>query len=166
MSIYVVDSNFFIQAHRFSYPLDVAYSFWRKIKQLAFDGNIISIDKVHNEIFDKNDALEEWCINNLPDTFFKDSSGSLSAYSRVVSWAYSMNSHYMPKAINEFLDADAADAFLIAYILLDPQNRIIVTQEVSQPEIKRKIKIPEVCNAFNVQFVNIMDMFRQLGEVF
>lgn len=35
MSIYVVDSNVFIQAHRAHYPLDVAVSFWAKVKQLA-----------------------------------------------------------------------------------------------------------------------------------
>ena len=44
--IYVVDSNFFIEAHRATYPLDVAHSFWNKVKQLADDGKIVSIDKV------------------------------------------------------------------------------------------------------------------------
>jgi hypothetical protein len=57
MGVYIVDSNFFIQAHRDTYPLDVAYSFWDKVKQLAATGKIISIDKVKDEIFDKNDAL-------------------------------------------------------------------------------------------------------------
>jgi hypothetical protein len=33
MAIFVVDSNFFIQAHRFTYPLDVAMGFWDKIKK-------------------------------------------------------------------------------------------------------------------------------------
>ena len=46
MSVYVVDSNFFIQAHRAHYPLDVAVSFWAKVKQLAYEGKIISIDNV------------------------------------------------------------------------------------------------------------------------
>lgn len=32
MVVYVVDSNFFIEAHRANYPLDVAFSFWYKIK--------------------------------------------------------------------------------------------------------------------------------------
>lgn len=48
MGIYVIDSNFFIQAHRANYPLDIAFSFWNKVKQLAEDGKIISIDKVKN----------------------------------------------------------------------------------------------------------------------
>jgi hypothetical protein len=72
MGVYIVDSNFFIQAHRDTYPLDVAFSFWNKVKQLASEGKIISIDKVRDELFDKNDALELWCKENLPDNFFKD----------------------------------------------------------------------------------------------
>ena len=31
MSKFIVDSNFFIQAHRSIYPLDVVQSFWLKV---------------------------------------------------------------------------------------------------------------------------------------
>ena len=72
MSVYVVDSNFFIQAHRANYPLDVATSFWNKVKQLAEEGKIISIDKVKKEIYDHEDDLKQWCEDNLPEDFFKD----------------------------------------------------------------------------------------------
>ncbi len=49
MSLYIVNSNFFIQAHRAYYPLDVIRSFWVKIKQLADARKIKSIDKVKNK---------------------------------------------------------------------------------------------------------------------
>ena len=78
MPIYVLDSNYFIQAHRANYPLDVAISFWKKTKQLANEGKIISIDKVRNELYNKNDALEEWCNSNLPNDFFKSSNENLN----------------------------------------------------------------------------------------
>ena len=83
MGVYVIDSNFFIQAHRDTYPLNVAFSFWNKVKQLAVEGKIISIDKVKDEIYDKNDALETWCIENLPEDFFKDTSGIMNEYIQV-----------------------------------------------------------------------------------
>jgi hypothetical protein len=95
MSVYVIDSNFFIQAHRMSYPLDIATSFWSKVRQLAHEGKIISIDKVRNEIYDKNDALEEWCTSNLPVDFFKDSSEVMGEYGQVVGWAISKSGHYL-----------------------------------------------------------------------
>jgi hypothetical protein len=166
MSIYVVDSNFFIQAHRVTYPLDIAFSFWKKVKQLAEDGKIISIDKVKSEIYSNNDALKEWCQANLPADFFNDSSQVMASYAKVSSWAISRSAHYLPRALNEFLDADEADAFIVAFALADSGNRIIVTQEVSEPNRRNKIKIPDACNAFDVQIVNTMDMFRQLGESF
>ena len=165
MSVYVIDSNFFIQAHRVYYPLDVAYSFWQKVKQLAHEGKIISIDKVKDEIFDHNDELEEWCKENLPDDFFKDSSSTILEYSQVTAWAISKNDHFLPQALNEFLDANEADAFIIAFVLND-SNKILVTQETSEPFRRNKVKIPDACIALNVRYLNVMEMFRQLNETF
>jgi len=164
MKLYVVDSNFFIQAYRFYYPLDVAESFWNKVKQLAKEGKIISIDKVKSEIYGNNDDLTLWCKSNLPNDFFKDTTQVLSTYGRIANWAYLMNGHYLQKAIDEFLDAEEADAWLIAYALA--KKITIVTYEVSAPYAKNKIKIPDVCMHFNVQYVNAIKMFRELGERF
>ena len=166
MPVYVLDSNFFIQAHRFHYPIDVAAGFWNKVRQLALEGRVISIDKVKKELYDKNDALEEWCRNNLPEDFFKDTSVVMAAYGQVTAWAISRSGHYLPNALNEFLDADEADAFLVAYCLTDIVNRFVVTQEVSEPNRRSKVKIPDACMALNVPYVNTIEMFRQLGERF
>mgnify|MGYP000988999940 CR=1 FL=1 len=166
MPVYVLDSNFFIQAHRFHYPIDVAKGFWNKVRQLAGEGRIISIDKVKKELYDKNDALEEWCRKNLPDDFFKDSSVVMATYAQVTAWAISRSGHYLPNALNEFLDANEADAFVVAYCLADKVNRIVVTQEVSEPNRKNKVKIPDACIALNVSCINTIEMFRQLGETF
>jgi len=45
MPKYLLDSNFFINAHRAWYPFDVVPSFWARVQQLAQDGVIASIDK-------------------------------------------------------------------------------------------------------------------------
>jgi hypothetical protein len=166
MTVYVVDSNFFIQAHRVNYPLDIAHSFWNKVKELADTGRIISIDKVKDELYDKNDDLEAWCKANLPKYFFKSTDEVMTEYGIVTAWAISMNHHYLPNALNEFLDADEADAFLVAYSLADKDNRVLVTQEKSQPNRKNKIKIPEACDPIDVRFLNTIEMFRELGATF
>lgn len=166
MPVYVLDSNFFIQAHRVHYPIDVATGFWNKVHQLAEKGCVISIDKVKKELYDKNDALEDWCRNNLPDDFFKVASVVMAAYADVSAWAISRNNHYSPNALNEFLHADEADAFLVAYCLADFTNRLVVTQEISEPKKQSKIKIPDACIALNVSYVNTIQMLRQLGETF
>ena len=166
MEVYVLDSNFFIQAHRVNYPLDIVLSFWNKVKQLADQGKIISIDKVKNELYYNNDALKEWCMDNLPEDFFKDTSNVMAAYDQVASWVISRWDHYLPKALNDFLGAYATDAFLAAYTLADINNRIIVTQEISEPARRNKVKIPDACLALNVRYLNTIDMFRRLGETF
>lgn len=166
MSVYVVDTNFFIQAYRATYPLDVAPSFWNKVKQLADDGKIVSIDKVKSEIYQNNDALKQWCVDNLPANFFQDTTHVMAQYAQVANWVASRSNHYLPHAVTEFLGADEADAHIVAYALADVNNRIVVTQEISQPNRINKVKIPEACNALNIQYLNMIDMFRRLGERF
>lgn len=166
MSVYVVDSNFFIQAHRANYPLDVATSFWGKVKHLVEQQKIISIDKVKKEIYDHQDDLKTWCEDNLPTDFFKDTAGVVNGYSQVVAWVNSRSGHYFATAIAEFLDADEADAWLVSFAHADTTSRIIVTHEKSQPDRKNKVKIPEACAPFNIKFVDTIEMFRQLGERF
>jgi hypothetical protein len=90
----------------------------------------------------------------------------MAAYSQVIAWAISRSGHYLPNALNEFLDVDEADAFLVAFCLADPINRFIVTQEQSEPHRQNKVKIPDACIALNVSYMNTIEMFRQLGERF
>ncbi|MBK6946997.1 MAG: DUF4411 family protein [Haliscomenobacter sp.] len=165
MPVYVLDSNFFIQAHRFHYPIDVAAGFWNKVRQLAEEAELSALTRL-KRTYDKNDALEEWCRNNLPEAFFKDTSVVMTVYAQVTAWAMSRSGHYLPNALNEFLDAGEADAFLVAYCLADTANRFVVTQEVSEPNRQNKVKIPDACIALNVSYVNTIEMFRQLGERF
>ena len=168
MSLFIVDTNFFIQSHRVTYPLDVAVGFWNTVIKIANENKIISIDKVKNEIYENDDELTTWIADNLPAEFFKptDSRDILTNYSRIVNWANSKNTFYLPKAINEFLDFDNADAWLAAYALSLDEECCITTQEKSEPNRKSKIKIPEVCDEFNIQYKNIIEMFRELGERF
>lgn len=167
MSKFILDSNFFIQAHRSIYPLDVVQSFWLKVKNLSQNGTIVSIDKVRKEIFDKSsheDELRQWCTLNLPSDFFMNTDSVLNNYILIVNWTNSMSHHYTSNAIQEFLEADLADPWLIAFAMSN--NWTIVTYEKSEPGRKNKIKIPEVCNQFNVKYINTIGMLRELKERF
>jgi hypothetical protein len=75
---YVLDSNFFIQAHRMHYPFDVFPSFWSTVLDLAQAGTIVSIDKVKSELLHNKDELTAWIENNIHPNFFKATD--------VVSW--------------------------------------------------------------------------------
>ncbi|HTN21183.1 MAG TPA: DUF4411 family protein [Pelobium sp.] len=161
---FLVDSNFFIQAHRMHYPIDVVPGFWMKIKELATKGVILSIDKVRDELLLNKDDLSIWCEENLDKVFFKNTDEVINEYIRVTTWANSKKNHYKTTALNEFLEASEADAWLVACALKDTCK--IVTHEVSQPDGKKKIKIPDAAQPFNIACVNTIEMFRLLGEQF
>ena len=167
METYIVDSNFFIEASKSTYPLDVVVSFWNKVKQLAEEQKILSIDKVRNELYVKNDELKAWCSNNLPAKFFVDSDTNdvMIEYEAICNWAR-LTSQYTRAALDEFLGADEADAFLAAYASADSLHRIVVTQEISAPNSKEKVKLPDACLAIGVSYANTVQMLKDLGETF
>lgn len=167
MTRYLLDSNYFIQAHRLYYPLDVVESFWERTKILADNDNIISIDKVKKEIFDKSsheDELKIWCDDNINGDFFKSTDSALPQYIQIVQWVNSMRHQYSDSAIEEFLQADLADPWLVAYAM--KEDLVIVTYEKSAPDSKKRVKIPEVCNHFKVRFIDTIDMMRELKSKF
>lgn len=163
--VYVVDTNFFIQAHRVSYPIDVVPSFWNKVRELSDAGTIISIDKVKKEIYNNEDELKDWCVNNLSSEFWKDSNKNSLEYAKIAAWGASQTNRYTQNAIQEFLGADEADTFLMAFTLADLVNRKIVTYERSSNK-KNKVKIPDVCAVFGILYLEPIAMFRELGVKF
>ena len=162
MTPFAVDTNYFIQAHRIHYPMDVVPGFWTKTKELADSGRVVSIDKVKVEIFKYEDQLRQWCIDNLPTGFFMDTTSSIAEYIEITNWANSKN--YTHTALANFMDSKNADAYLIAHCMKN--HCTLVTHEISAPDSKKNIKIPDACLAKGVDFVNTIGMFRKLGERF
>jgi hypothetical protein len=165
MPIYIADTNFFVQAHRLHYPFDVVPGFWSKLIDLSNRGIVQSIDKVKSELSQSPDELNTWINSQLPSSFFRNTSTILAEYVQICTWV-SSNRQYTTAAINEFLDLDEADAWLCAYGLSTIGHTVIITHEKSEPNIKRKVKIPEVCNHFSLPVINTIDMFRAIGETF
>ena len=158
---YLLDTNFFIGAHRTHYPMDVFPGFWNQIIQLATAGRLRSIDKVEGEIRRNEDELTQWIDTYLPANFFLPSNTIIPQYRQVVNWADSRRSHYRPSAISTFLEITEADAWLVAYSL--SSGCVLVTEETSNPEMIRAIKIPEPCTHFGLRFINRISLFRALG---
>lgn len=147
------------------YPFDVVPGFWRKLVELSNNGLILSIDKVKKEICDSAtpDKLVLWCLNEVNTNFFVDTSACIDMYSEIAIWTHS-NQRFTQSAKDEFLATDLADPWLIAYA--KKNDCVIVTHEISQPARRNKIKIPEPCIHFNVRYISLIQMFRELGEIF
>lgn len=163
--VYLIDSNVFIQAHRSRYPFDVMPSFWERIKQLAQQGILKSIDKVKVELIDNatdGDELSEWCKNDLPQDFFVNSQVSIAEYMEIIHWANSGEREYTPAAKRKFLATEYADPWLVSLSKFD-SSYIIVTEEIGNPEIKKDIRIPDVCDKFDLPYMNTIQLLRRLS---
>lgn len=155
---YLLDTNIFITAKN-ELPMDVYPSFWQALSQLAAKGSFRSIKQVEVEIRKGKDELVDWIDNNMPKDFFiPENAETLVALSTVSQWA-TMNRVYTQAAKAEF--AIVADSWIIAEAL--SQSVTVITHEIPDPLCRKRVKIPDVCNAVGVEFCDLNTAFRKLG---
>lgn len=155
---YLLDSNIFIQAKNVQYPFDIFPGFWQWLERDMQRGLIHSIEPVFNELMRGNDELKDW-VSKYKDSgcFLRvDDEETQTAYRNIVNWVYSSDSKFMEYAKKEFLSV--ADPWLIAKAMVT--NCSIVTLEKFDPNISKKIEIPNVCNVFHVNYINTIDLLR------
>lgn len=160
--IYVLDACVFMQAARQYYAFDIVHSFWTELEKQAANGRVVSIDRVKEEIDRGDDELKRWA-NTRFNPYFEStwSQEIITTYREIIEWVHN-HSQYNESAKREF--ANGADGWLIAYAKI--HDYIVVTNERYNREIKRKVPIPNVCKQFNVPYVDIFKMLRDLGVRF
>jgi len=156
---YVLDANVFMQAAREYYAFEIAPIFWESLKNKASSGRVLSIDRVARELSAGKDELAQWAENEFSRAFARtDTTDVVRAYTNIVEWVH---------AQKQFKEAEKAkfcggsDGWLIAYAKV--RDYVVVTQEQEVPKDSHKVKIPNVCRAFNVPFVDTFGMLRDLG---
>lgn len=157
-AIYLLDANIFVQASRRYYAFDIAPTFWEKLIEHAVGGRIRSIDRVQTELVRGNDDLASWAEKEF-STYFErtDRNEIVEVYQAIISWVQ-QHPQFHDSAKANF--ASGADGWLIACAKV--QNYIIVTQEQFNPQIKRKVPIPNVCDEFSVATIDTFTMLRAL----
>ncbi len=159
---YILDTNVFIEAARRYYAFDIAPPFWEKLVHHAGNGQIQSIDHVKHELERGNDDLATWAVTEFSDAFAStDEDDVIKAYGEIMSWVQAQD-RFLDAAKADF--ASGADGWIVAYA--KAKGHIIVTHEVFDPEIKRKVPIPNVCEAFSVNYQDTFEMLRELGVRF
>jgi len=157
---YVLDADVLIQAHRMYYAFDICPGFWDAMVLHQANSVIMSIDKVLEEINRGQgmDDLKRWIRDKIRAVFFYPTNDSdvISQYGQMANWVNGQQ--FVQHAKAEFMSV--ADGWLVAYAKV--KNKIVVTQEIFEPGIKKKVKIPNVCNAFNVPYMNTYDFLRAL----
>ena len=159
---YVLDANVFIEAARRYYAFDLAPPFWETLVRHAANGRIQSIDRIKKELEQGNDELATWATTQFTDAFAStDEEDVIESYSEVMGWVQAQD-QFSDAAKADF--ATSADGWLVAYAR--SKGHIVVTHEVLDPSIRRKVPIPNVCQAFGVSYVDTFKMLRELGVRF
>ena len=156
---FVLDANVFITASRSYYAFDLAPGFWRALIEHARNQRLVSIDRVKIEILRGKDRLAEWAQMDFNDWFEStDQDDVLEAYRKIVGWVQSEN-RYRDAAKAEF--ASSADGWLVAYAL--SRECVVVTHETLDNNIRTRVKIPNICQQFSIEYINLFEMLRRLN---
>lgn len=161
MADYLLDANIFLNASKRHYPFDVVPSFWNTLKELADRGVIATIDRVKDELYTNTDELTQWCDQNMSDTFYQPAGNAIDEYRQLIAWSIAQPQYSQP-ARDQFAAVTNADAWLSAVAL--HTNSVVVTEEVSSPESKKIIKLPDVCLAHQVRYLNTIELLRELRQ--
>jgi len=160
---YLLDANVFIEAKRRYYAFDLCPGYWECLVWYHNGACILSIDRVREEIERGDDQLKEWVRATMPESCFAscDDAEVIEQYSQMQLWARQQG-QFTESAKAEF--ADKADAWLIAYA--KAKQFVLVTHEVLDRQIRKKIPMPNVCEAFDVPYVDTFAMLRDLEAQF
>jgi hypothetical protein len=160
--IYLLDANVFIEASRRYYAFDLAPKFWGSLSAHAQAGQILSIDRVKYELERGKDELATWAKGQFSHGFVSTDEEEINqVYADIMIWVNNQIQFTEP-AKAKF--ANDADGWLIAYA--KAKNCVLVTHEVFAADAKNKVKIPNVCKAFDVPYVDTFEMLRKLGVRF
>lgn len=164
---YLIDSNTFVAPHRGYAPIDVAISLWSKIKDMADEGIICSIDMVRKELYANDDELKHWLQSNVGNEFFLDfaTDGTTRRLSEIINWAGSAIS-YTDKAKEKFMRMDKADIYLAAFASINSIEWTVVSFESTNHFGSSEIKLPDVCSQFGTKCITLQNMFRELKDTY
>lgn len=117
-------------------------------------GNIRCIDEVLNELAKREDAVHGWA-KSQPDLFLPLASDVQRAAREV------LQAH--PKLVGTGGGRNSADPFVIA--LARAHGGVVVTEETQSGNIN-KPRIPDVCNAMGVPWLNLVRFVQQQAWTF
>jgi hypothetical protein len=158
----LLDTNLFIQAKDQYYRFDTFPCFWNWLDMALASGHLASIKTIRDELLKGKDELADWidARNSSPCFLPVDDDPTQTKFAEISAWV--MSQPYKPRAQSDFLAG--GDPLLIAKAVT--AGATVVTQETYEPFRLNKVKIPNVCRAFGVPYLNTFDLLQQLRAKF
>lgn len=152
----LLDANILIEANNYYFRFDLCPDFWKWIK--SYD-KMKSVFPVREEMLAREDKLAQWIKDELAPSYFLEMDVEIQKnYRRIVD--YIDRSIFKQSGKDKFLKG--ADGWLIA-TAMSKKETIIVSNENSNPESRKKIYLPDVANHFGVRCMNIFQILFEEG---
>ena len=143
--LYLLDASVLITANRTYYPLERIPEYWAWIVNCGNQERVKIPREMYDEINRGDDDLKCWLRDNRDVLLFDEEVDA--RYVKTV-----LASGYAPDLNDVELERLGADPFLIAYALVDPAERQVVTTEVSRRSATRANRmIPDVCDDLKIK---------------
>jgi predicted nucleic acid-binding protein len=147
--IYCFDTSALLQPWNTYYSMQFFPDFWNVIEALAREGILFCTEEVYREIEKKDDSLAAW-VKEQP-FLFREATEDVQKNLRVI-----LESH--KELVQAGKDRSRADPWVIAHAMAE--GAVVVTKEGYAP---RKIKIPDVCRAYEVPCIDDTQFVREIG---
>ena len=155
MDCYCLDSNVFIEGWNRYYSIGLCPQYWRILDDLATKGVIFSPVEVKREILKTDDGLADWIKHR--DYIFKDITIEVQLHLRTI-----MASH--GRLVDSIKQRSIADPWVIAHAMAEKAT--VVTKETPAGTTHRRIRIPDVCIALGVPWMNDFQFCHEVGITF
>ena len=158
---YIMDTSSLVELNRHN-PIDVFPSVWNNLESLSKKGLLVAPYEVLSEVKERDDELASWAKRN--NSIFRPPTKKQIEILKDILKNY-------PALVKEDrkYDADAWVVALAVEMATGPQQtiiqikRIVVTEEKLRGD---KIRIPYVCQKYDIEAIGIIEMFRIEGWKF
>lgn len=142
--LYLLDANVLITAKNLYYEFGRVDQYWEWLAFQAEQGHVKIPIEIYEEITVGKDDLAAWAKANK-EALLLDEEVDIDIFRRVMSEGYA------PDLTDIEIEAVGRDPFLIAYALVDVENRTVVTGEVRSNKRRQNRPIPSVCDDLGVK---------------
>lgn len=118
------------------------------------------MDVVRDEILCGKDELADWFKNlDIPIFHVSQDQAIVNAYAEVASHVYSIPVYKQAVKDSWFLDRTVADPWLIAAALAY-DGTIVTLETQKKPDAKKRLLIPNIASAFDVECIDAVKILR------
>ena len=156
--LYLLDANTLIDANRDYYGIGQVDEYWSWLIHHGEQGSVKVALEIYEEIKTGTDLLSRWAKERETEQALRlEEEVDIELVRRVTEDGYAAD------LTDIEIEKIGRDPFLIAYCLVAPADRVVVTTEKSKPNAQRaNRKIPDVCAQFGVQTRNAFEFGREL----